>query len=31
MHEPQGWYGIFDSDAEMVAIVRQHAQSFAAA
>jgi mannan endo-1,4-beta-mannosidase len=24
-HEPQGWYGIFDSDAAMHAIVRDHA------
>ena len=31
MHEPQGWYGIFDSDAEMIAIVREHARSFATA
>ena len=31
MHEPQGWYGIFDSDAEMVAIVREHAATFATA
>lgn len=31
MHEPQGWYGIFDSDSEMVAVIREHAQSFATA
>ena len=31
MHEPQGWYGIFDSDAEMIAIIREHAQSFVTA
>ena len=24
-HEPQGWYGLFDSDAAMLAIVREHA------
>ena len=31
MHEPQGWYGIFDSDSEMIAIIREHAQNFATA
>ena len=31
MHEPQGWYGVFDSDAEMMAIVADHARSFATA
>ena len=31
MHEPQGWYGVFDSDAEMIAIMREHAQYFATA
>ncbi len=30
-HEPQGWYGNFDSDDAVIAIVRQHAQSFATA
>ena len=30
-HEPQGWYGNFDSDAEMLAIVREHAKVFATA
>ena len=24
-HEPQGWYGMFDSDASMLALVRAHA------
>jgi mannan endo-1,4-beta-mannosidase len=24
-HEPQGWYGLFDSDAAMLALVREHA------
>jgi mannan endo-1,4-beta-mannosidase len=24
-HEPQGWYGLFDSDASMLALVREHA------
>jgi mannan endo-1,4-beta-mannosidase len=24
-HEPQGWYGLFDSDADMLALVRDHA------
>jgi mannan endo-1,4-beta-mannosidase len=24
-HEPQGWYGIFDSDAAMLAVIRDHA------
>ena len=24
-HEPQGWYGVFDSDASMLALVREHA------
>jgi mannan endo-1,4-beta-mannosidase len=28
-HEPQGWYGNFDSDAAMLAIVREHAKAFA--
>ncbi|WP_217906636.1 glycoside hydrolase 5 family protein [Qipengyuania atrilutea] len=25
-HEPQGWYGNFDSDDEMIALVRRHAE-----
>ena len=29
MHEPQGWYGIFDSDADMLALIRSHAREFA--
>ena len=24
-HEPQGWYGLFDSDASMLELVREHA------
>jgi mannan endo-1,4-beta-mannosidase len=28
-HEPQGWYGNFDSDGEILAIVREHAKAFA--
>jgi mannan endo-1,4-beta-mannosidase len=31
MHEPQGWYGNFDSDAAMIALVREHARAFATA
>lgn len=31
MHEPQGWYGIFDTDVETIAIIREYAQSFASA
>ena len=30
-HEPQGWYGNFDSDAEMMTIIRNHANAFATA
>jgi mannan endo-1,4-beta-mannosidase len=30
-HEPQGWYGNFDSDTEMLAIIREHARAFATA
>ena len=30
-HEPQGWYGNFDSDAAMLAIVRDHSRAFATA
>ncbi|VVT01296.1 Mannanase [Erythrobacter sp. EC-HK427] len=29
MHEPQGWYGNFDSDANMLALVESHARTFA--
>ena len=29
MHEPQGWYGNFDSDANMLALVEAHAKAFA--
>ena len=29
MHEPQGWYGNFDSDANMLALVEAHADRFA--
>ena len=29
-HEPQGWYGLFDSDESTQAIVRQHAGAVAA-
>ncbi len=28
-HEPQGWYGNFDSDAAIIALVRDHASQFA--
>ncbi|MES2988150.1 MAG: cellulase family glycosylhydrolase [Pseudomonadota bacterium] len=28
-HEPQGWYGVFDSDASTKAIIRAHAQALA--
>ncbi|WP_114520432.1 mannanase [Altererythrobacter sp. ZODW24] len=30
-HEPQGWYGLFDSDAEMMKLVTDHAAAFATA
>jgi mannan endo-1,4-beta-mannosidase len=30
-HEPQGWYGVFDSDADMIALIREHAETFATA
>ena len=30
-HEPQGWYGVFDSDAGVIAAVRDHAARFATA
>lgn len=30
-HEPQGWYGNFDTDTEMLAIIREHAKAFATA
>jgi mannan endo-1,4-beta-mannosidase len=28
-HEPQGWYGVFDSDASNKAIIREHAATLA--
>ena len=28
-HEPQGWYGNFDSDENMIAVMRDHAAKFA--
>lgn len=28
-HEPQGWYGLFDTDTEMIELVREHARRFA--
>ena len=28
-HEPQGWYGNFDSDAPMIALIQAHAARFA--
>jgi mannan endo-1,4-beta-mannosidase len=28
-HEPQGWYGVFDSDASTQAIIRAHAAALA--
>ncbi len=28
-HEPQGWYGNFNSDSKMLAIIRKHAAHFA--
>lgn len=31
MHEPQGWYGNFDSDAEMIALISKHAENFSTA
>ena len=31
MHEPQGWYGNFDSDEAMIALIREHAERFATA
>lgn len=30
-HEPQGWYGVFDSDASTQAIIRDHARTLARA
>jgi len=30
-HEPQGWYGIFDTDASTLAVVRAHAAALAQA
>lgn len=29
MHEPQGWYGIFDSDAAMLELIAAHSERFA--
>ncbi len=29
-HEPQGWYGVFDSDAATLAVIRAHATALAA-
>lgn len=29
-HEPQGWYGVFDSDATTVAVIKTHAKLLAA-
>ncbi|APG62054.1 mannanase [Sphingorhabdus lutea] len=29
-HEPQGWYGVFDSDASMHKIIMQHAKNISA-
>ena len=31
MHEPQGWYGNFDSDEAMIELIRAHAAKFATA
>jgi mannan endo-1,4-beta-mannosidase len=28
-HEPQGWYGNFDSDTPMITLIRDHAARFA--
>lgn len=28
-HEPQGWYSNFDSDKDMIALIREHAAKFA--
>ena len=28
-HEPQGWYGNFDSDENIMAVIREHSASFA--
>ncbi|MDT8757534.1 mannanase [Sphingomonas psychrotolerans] len=30
-HEPQGWYGVFDSDASTRAVIKAHAQALASA
>ncbi len=30
-HEPQGWYGVFDSDATTLAVIRAHAAALAGA
>jgi mannan endo-1,4-beta-mannosidase len=29
-HEPQGWYGVFDSDAAMLEVIRAHVARAAA-
>ena len=29
-HEPQGWYGVFDTDASTQAVIREHAAAMAA-
>jgi mannan endo-1,4-beta-mannosidase len=29
MHEPQGWYGNFDSDKAMIKLIGGHAEKFA--
>ena len=29
-HEPQGWYGVFDSDSSTQAAIREHAAAMAA-
>ena len=28
-HEPQGWYGVFDTDASTRALIKAHAQALA--
>jgi mannan endo-1,4-beta-mannosidase len=30
-HEPQGWYGNFDTDTAIIAQIREHAARFATA
>jgi mannan endo-1,4-beta-mannosidase len=29
-HEPQGWYGVFDSDTTTQAVIRAHASAMTA-